>query len=371
MAWLRHLVLALALATPAMANPLPGADDPAYQAAFASLLTSDDPAPLTALHDLAAQGNTAALLALPLAERWLPPQPNRMALRQLPGGWVRALGQAAFKPAALWQDGDISPDPRDQLDRALRLYDLAEDRKADALLKAWFNHMPMAAPLPDGLTDLNAAPMLTALILLEHLTRGDRKALAPLQDLLDHDSIAGWMVLAELNDHYPVTAGPPIQANLQLGATAGARLADGRRALRLLWHEEPPPPLPPDLLALVLTDLMPLPQFAPVRSFCAARCPATAAACEAAFVSLLGAPHHSVTQSTPLHGLMDEAAFFATPRGAQVLLAAGVKHRLGLDLAPDAAERLPQSPAFQAAKSLDVCFATAAQDALTGLPTAP
>ena len=102
----------------------------------------------------------------------------------------------------------------DQLDRALGLYDLGETRKADALLQAWFNHMPQAAALPERLTELNANPVTTALILLQHLTRGDRKALAPLQYLLDQDRIEGWMVLAELTDHYsgyrrPAHSGQP------------------------------------------------------------------------------------------------------------------------------------------------------------------
>ena len=367
MRWLRPILLCLMLTTGAVAGPLGGVDDPAFKAAFDRLLTHDDPAALRALHDLAGAGNTAALIALPLAGRWLAPQPDRMALRRIGDQWVRDLGQAAFKPADLWRDGDISPDMTDQLDRALWLYELHEDRKADALLKAWFNHMPMAAPLPEGLADLNAAPMLKALILLEHLTRGDRKALAPLQYLLDHDRIEGWMVLAELSDHYPVTAGPPIHAGLRLGRNIATRLVDGRRALRLLWHEEPPPPLPPETLTMVLADLLPRPQFAPVRAYCAARCP-DVPACEAAFVTLLGAPHHSVTPATPLQGLIDEAAFFATKRGEQVLLSAGVKHRLGLDLKQDAAGLLPQNPAYQAARAIDACLTDGALRAIKPFP---
>ena len=371
MAWLRYIVLCLSLTAPAMADTVPGADDPAFTAAFHRLLTTDDPAALRRLHVLAAAGNTAALIALPLAERWLSPLPDRMALRRLGGEWVRDLGQAAFKPADLWRDGDISPDMADQLDRALWLYELGENRKADALLKGWFNHMPQAAALPEGFADLNAAPVLKALILLDHLTRGDRKALAPLQYLLDQDRIEGWMVLAELTDHYPVSGGQPIYANLRLGPAIATRLPDGRRALRLLWHEQPPPPLPPVVLAMALADLLPRPQFAPVRAYCAARCPATAPACAAAFVSLLGAPHPSVAQVTPLTDLMDEAAFFATQRGEQVLLNAGVRDSLGLDRVPDPGELLPHDPAWQSARAMDACFGDAALRALQPFPAAP
>ena len=371
MDWLRCALCCLLLASPLGAQPLPGADDPAFKAAFATLLTADDPAALHQLHDLATTGNTAALLALPLAERWLPPQPDRMALRRIGDHWVRDLGQAAFKPAALWQDGDISPAMADQLDRALWLYDLHENRKADALLKGWYNHLPQAAPLPDGLADLNAAPVLKTMILLDHLTRGDRKALAPLQYLLDHDRIEGWMVLAELNDRYPVTAAPPIQANLTLGPAIATRLPDGRRALRLLWREEPPPPLPTETLTMALADLLPRPQFAPVRAFCAARCPTSTPSCEAAFVTLFGAPHHSVTPLTPLTALMPEAAFFATRRGEQVLLGAGIRHRLHLDLVQDAATPLQQDPAWQSARAIDACLANGALRAVQPFPKSP
>lgn len=369
---MRRLLIPLLLwAWPSLAAPMDGAEDPAFQSAWESLLTSDDPTALRDLHTLAAQGNTAALIALPLAQRWLPPQPDRMDLRRIGPAWVRDLGQTAHKPAALWADGDISQGSGDQMNRALALYDIGETAKADTLLGAWYNHMPMAAPLPEGFAALDASPRLKALILLEHLTRGDRKALAPLQALLDQDRIEGWMALAELNDHYPVTAGQPIQANLTLGPNAGTRLADGRRALRLMWNEEPKPPLPAEVLSMATADLLPRSAYAPIRAFCAAHCPGTEPACGQAFLSLLGRVHPSVAQSTPLIGLMDQNAFFATPRGEQVLLGTAVKHRLLLDLVPDPAAHLDQNPAFQTARSLDACFADAATRALHPFPTAP
>lgn len=368
---LGKVLLCLTLAGPVSGQVLPGADDAAFKAAFDSLLTRDDPGALWALHDLAEQGNVAAMVALPLAERWVPVQADRMALRRLTGGWVRDLAQVAYKPAALWQEGDISTGMRDQLARALWLYDLGETRKADVLLRAWFNHMPMAAPLPEGLLDLNAAPMITALILIAHLARGDRKAVAPLQYLLDEDRIEGWMVLAELTDRYPVTSGQPIHSGLRLGDNITLRLRDGRRALRLMWHEEPPPPLPPETLAMALADLLPRPQFGPVRAYCAAHCPDSAKACAAAFVTLLGAPHPTVAQMTPLLGLIDEAGFFASARGEQVLLSAGVRHRLGLDLVPEVSALLPLDPAFQTARTMDACLADGALRAVAAFPAIP
>ncbi len=208
----------------------------------------------------------------------------------------------------------------------------------------------MAAALPEGCADLPTAPVLKALILLEHLTRGDRKALAALQYLLDRESIEGWMVLAELTEHYPVTVGPPIHCGLRLGPNIATRLVDGRPAPAVARRTATAPAARnPD--HMVLADLLPRPQYAPVRAYCAARCP-DAPACAAAFVTLLGAPHHSVTPATPFQGLIDEAEFFATPRGDQVLLASGVRHCLGLDLMQDAAGLLPQSPAYQAARGI-------------------
>ena len=122
---------------------------------------------------------------------------------------------------------------------------------------------------------------------------------------------------------------------------------------------------------MVLRDLMPRPQYAPVRAWCAAQCAATAPACEAAFVSLLGAPHQSTAQLTPFADLMDEAAFFATPRGGQVLLSAAVRHSLDLDLAPDPAALAARHPAWLATRGIDACFADAALQALTPFPGPP
>lgn len=172
------------------------------------------------------------------------------------------------------------------------------------------------------------------------------------------------MVLAMLNAQVNLTAGPPIQANLRLGDTAGARLKEGKAAFDLLWHDRPRPPLPADVLAMAERDLLPLPEFAPIRAFCAARCAGTAPACEAAYLSLLGAPHPSTAQSTPLNGLMSEAAFFATPRGAQVLLAPALKQRLALNRVADPVAHAAADPALQAVRGLDACFADAALQAL-------
>lgn len=371
MGFMRWLLLALTLALPLRAQDLPGLGDAGFQAAWDRLLQADDPQALQALHDLAAQGNTAAMLALPLALRWLPPQPDRAALRLLGSERVQDLGRAAWKPAALWADGEMSQDLRKQMERVQWLYELGEGRKADALLNRQLNHNPMAAPLPEGFLDLDASAMVKARVLFGQLQGGDRRALAPLQALLDRDAIEGWMVLSELNETADLSAGPPIQANLHLPATAGARLADGKAAWALLWYEKPRPPLPEEVLAMARRDLLPRSEFTPVRAFCAANCGATAQACEGAFLALFGAPYSSTVALTPLDSLMPEDAFFATPRGAQALMAPALLHRLELELVADPATRAAADPAFQAARGIDACLADAALQSLAPLPPNP
>ena len=383
MTWLRPLLLAAMLGpVPAGAEPLTlplaGADDPQLHGLMTRLLASDDRAAIAALHDLAAT-NPAALVALPVAQSWFAIADglrDRIALRRIGGKWVADLAAAAFKPADLWQGGAISPVMRDQLDRALGLYELGETGKADALLAAWFNHMPAAAALPEGFADLPAAARLKAMILEQHVARGDRKAVPVLQYWLDQDRIEGWMVLAAFGDHYDAQAGQPIVSGLRLGPDTGARLQDGRRARKLLWHEQPPPPLPPETVAMVLHDLMPRPQFAPVRAYCQARCPGTTPTCEAAFVTIFGQPYHAITQATPLQAVLSAAEFFASPRGEQVLLGPGMVHRLGLDRL--ALDRLggyrgavADSPAWVAANSLDACLAEGVLRAQSPLPAVP
>ena len=365
MSWLRPLIIAALLGPlPASAGPIAGADDPAYRSALTRLLTTDDPAALTALHALAAT-NRAALIALPVAATWVPLPAE---LREVNGDWAADLAAAAYKPAALWQGGAISPMMRDQLIRALWLYELGESAKADALLSGWFNHMPDTAALPEGFNDLAAAPWLKAMIMEQHIARGDHKALATLQYWLDHDRIEGWMALSAATDYYSGQGGKPMIASLTLGANAGARLQDGRLARRLLWQQEPPAPVPAATVQIIIQDLLPSPQFAPLRAYCAARCPTTLPACEAAFVTIFAQPYHTIAAQTPYHDLISAADFFATPRGEQVLLGPALTHRLGLDRVDGYQGALADNPALQAASAIDACLTAGAIRALSPLP---
>lgn len=141
----------------------------------------------------------------------------------------------ADKVADLWQGGAVSAQPGDQLDRALWLYELGAADKADQVLEAWVAVMPEAADLPEGFADLDADPDLLVAILVQHLARGDRKALPVLQYWLDHDRMVGWRVWAEMSDHYSGGAGQPIISGIRVGDQVGVRLPEARRLNRAAW----------------------------------------------------------------------------------------------------------------------------------------
>ncbi|MFN7001742.1 MAG: hypothetical protein ACK4ST_17220, partial [Elioraea tepidiphila] len=93
---LRILATLACLAAPVEAQMLDGADDPAFQAALTTLLARNDPAAVATLRDLAEAGNAAALVTLPLALQWVPPQGNlkeKNAQRMV--GGVKAQDAAA------------------------------------------------------------------------------------------------------------------------------------------------------------------------------------------------------------------------------------------------------------------------------------
>ena len=138
----------------------------------------------------------------------------------------------ADKVDDLWMGGAGSALPRDQLDRALWLYELGEGTKADALLAAWVAVIPDTADLPEGFADLGADPDLLVAILLQHLGRGDRKGLPVLQYWLDQDRMVGWRVFAALSDHYAGGPGQPIFSGLRIGPQVSSRLPEARAANR-------------------------------------------------------------------------------------------------------------------------------------------
>jgi hypothetical protein len=339
------LCLILFLALPLGAEPLPGQDSPDYQAALSLLLQEDDPAALAELHRLAEAGNVAAILTLPTALTWFTPAPDhpgRLALRRLGDEPLATVAARHSAAAALWQGGAISPLAEDQLQRALGLYDLGEVLKADALLTGWFNHMPLATPLPEGFADLPAAPWLKALILEPRLREKDAQAMIVLTYWWASGRIEGAMVKTDL--------GP--------GDPAGQALRER------LWSERPATPLPPATVALMAAELLPLPAYGPVRAWCAANCPASAPACAEAFITMLGEISPATVLATPLQEVLPEAEFFATKRGERVLLEPALHHRLELARIGGFAGALTAHPAFSAAAARDACFAEGVRRAL-------
>lgn len=343
--WL--LCLIMLFVQPALAGPLAGQDDPAYQTALSQLLDSDDPAALTALHDLAAAGNTAAALTLPTALTWFPIAPDtRRALRRIGDAPLTETAARLSPAAALWGDGAISPLEADQLRRALGLYELGETLKADALLAGWLNHVPLTAPLPEGFAALPAAPALKAMILAPRLRAGDAAAAAVLQDWGAAGRVEGAMAQA----------------------AQGQDQREGNILLDLLWFERPATPLPAETVALMADRVLPLPSFAPVRAFCDATCPDTAPACAAAFITLLGEVHPATARAIPLHEVMAEADFFATKRGARALLEPALHHRLELARLDGFKGGMSSHPALVAARAEDACFANAVERSFSPPP---
>lgn len=338
------LCLILLLTFPVRAD-VPGRDDPAYQAALSRLLAEDDPAALAAMHGLAEAGNVAAILTLPTALTWFPPAPDyptRLALRRIGEEPLAEVAARHSPAAALWDGGAISPLEADQVQRALGLYALGETLKGDALLSGWLNHVPLTDPLPEEFATLPADPALKAMILAPRLRAGDGEAAVLLQDWLGAGKVEGWIAQA----------------------TQGEDQGPGQILLERLWSERPATPLPPETVALMAEHLLPLPSYAPVRAFCAATCPDTAPACAEAFLTMLGEISPATTLSTPLQEVMAEADFFATPRGARVLLEPALHHRRELARINRFRGPLTDHPAFAAAESRDRCFAGAARAAM-------
>ena len=375
---LKPLFLALALCpVPALADTLTGADDPQFQNLVTRLLTADDSAAVKGLYDLAVGGNTAALALLPLAEGWVPAQGSfteKKKLRQIDGQKIEDLAAKSDPVAALWQGGTSSQDLPGVIARALDLYQQGEPRKADTLLSAASLQDPTMA-LPSGFVDLPADPRMLASMLEYRMNLGDGSVLPILQTWLDTDRIEGWIVMAILANPDVTATAKALAAEIKLPPDAAARIADGVRIISVtdLTYQHPPP-VPAETVSIVLRDLMPRPQFAPVRAYCEARCPTSAAACEAAFVTLLGVPLPSIEQASPIHDTISEAEFFASPRGEQMLLGPALfawNHRNWANGGAGYSGPLQDNPAFQTARTVDACFAEGALRASEPLPAAP
>ena len=200
---MRVALLTLLLATPALADPIPGADDPAFRAPFERALQGDDPTALTDLHAAAEAGNTAAVLALPAVSDWLRaklPFSERKKLGRVNGTPIAEAYAAADPTAALWALGEPGTDMNALLNRAFGLYDAGEPDKATLLFSTWVNQTGGYETLPPGFFDRPVPPWLIAFVLRGRLidsgygTREEGDAIVI--DRLKANDPAAWIAVA-------------------------------------------------------------------------------------------------------------------------------------------------------------------------------
>lgn len=397
----RLSILALCISTllpsATYADMLPGTDDPAYIAAIAMALTTDDPRALRDLHALATAGNSAALVALPTVERWIPRAGSlaeRAEFRKINGVPVIDLANQASPVARLWLQGAVSDNMAVQLERATALYALGETSKAEALLRVWLNQTGGFGALPAGFADLTASAWLKAAILEARLNpfignptpdvAGDMTILTA---WLAADRIEGWMVLARATgqaNRFKLSAEATAHGDalLALGLAATppdlARQANARMTAATLvwnapWLHAPNAPVTSADVQTIWVNLSPHPAFAPVALFCDAACPDDPAACERAYIQAFGYQNGNSGWYEPQSEIISAANFYASPRAAHILVSDGISIGLGIppDQTPDPATILA-IPSLAAAAKSDACFAASVTRVLTTpLPGAP
>jgi hypothetical protein len=358
---MRAVVLALFFATPALADPIPGLDDPAFRAPFERALQGDDPTALLDLHAAAEAGNTAALLALPAVSDWLRatlPFSERKKLIRINGLPLTEALDAADPVAALWAMGDPGTDMDALLQRSFALYDAGEVDKATSLYMTWINQTGGYGPLPDGFFDHPAPPWATAQVLRGRLNdtvfAPPVEADALLADRLRADDPAAWIALAGFSGLHRTDAAPPDTARLAaIFASAGVpqdeavrRMQAAVPILKVMRYE----PVDPATAAAATAAFRTEPEFQPLQTLCATTCPASADQCEIAFVAGFNHPWGRAPTSQPLISLIPTRDFFATPRGRLILLRS-LAGQLGDD--PAASLRLA------ATRQINACLADA------------
>jgi hypothetical protein len=360
---MRAFFLALLLATPVLADPIPGLDDPAFRDPFELALQGDDPTALLDLHAAAEAGNTAALLALPQAQYWLRttvPLTQRKVLARVNGMPLAEAYAAAHPTAALWALGDPGTDMDALLQRAFALFEANEPDKATFLFMTWVNQTGGYNQLPAGFWDHPVPPWAMAQVLRGRLidngitepAEGD----ALVVDRLMSDDPAAWITLAAFADRAPETNAKAHFDRLyamitKAGLTkveAERRMAEVLPALRALQRVDPilAPATAEAAAAIFRTE----PGFQPLVTLCASACPQTKDQCTTAFVAAFGHPYGRATLSQPLTSLISTEDFFATPRGRLILLRS-TRGALGDDPAT--------SSALAAARQIDACLADA------------
>lgn len=342
----------LALALPLNAQMLDGADDSAFKAALTALLASDDPAAVTALRDLAEAGNTAALVTLPLALQWVPPQGNlkeKNAQRMVGGVKAKDAAAKAHAATALW-NGGLAYSADDLPDRVAGLLAVGEPAKAALLLHVWVNQTGGKGDLPAELFSDEIPAMIGAFALTWRLTSAvyhdgnAAEAAARLLTLMREDQLAAWVAyvqLLETEPHIFDIVGSPLAGTGLSAADTEARIADAR-AVRAVWFAFADTPTPAATAALAREALATRAELLPLTRLCQAHCPDSIASCETAGLVYPGQPFGSFEEWQPFADVLDPLEFAASDRG----LAALIRLRPG------------QPPADRAtAEGLDACYA--------------
>ncbi|NJM82801.1 MAG: hypothetical protein HC844_10115 [Tabrizicola sp.] len=326
------LATCFSLASPLQADMLDGAKVPAFQAALATLLTKDDPAAVTTLRELAEAGNAAALVTLPLALQWVPPQGNlkeKNAQRMVGGIKAQDAAAAAHGPTALWNGGYI--DSADDLpDRAAGLLAAGESEKAATLLSGWVNQTGGRGDLPPELLSDDMPVMLGAFALSGRMLDAvyqDGPALeeaARLLSLMREDRLVGWVTYVHLLESEPRIfdiIGSPLAGTGLSAADTEARIEDAR-AVRAVWFgfAGDDIPTPAATAARAREVLMARAEFLPVARLCQAHCPESLATCETAVLVYPGQPFGSFAQWQPFVDVLEPVAYAASDRGLFTLI---------------------------------------------------
>jgi hypothetical protein len=358
---MRTLLLALFLTTPALAEPIPGADDPAFRLPFERALQTDDPTALAELHAAAEAGNTAAIVALPAVSDWLRatlPFAERKKLARVNGVPMAEAFATADPVAALWAMGDIGTDTDALLDRAFALYDAGETDKATSLYMTWLNQTGGYGPLPADFFDHPTPAWATAQVMWGRLN--DTVYAPPVEadalvvSRLKANDPAAWLALAGFAGLHRNDSAPPDTARLAaIFKAAGLpqdeatrRMQDAVPVLKVMRYE----PVDPAIATAAFADLRTDPTFQPLLTLCASVCPQTRDQCATAFVAGFSLPYGRASHSQPLTSLISTEDFFATPRGRLILL-----RSTGGALGDTPAT----SPALAAARQIDACLADA------------
>jgi hypothetical protein len=324
---LRCLAVLALLATPAQSQMLDGADDPAFQAALATLLSADDPTAVAALRDLAEAGNPAALVTLPFALDWVPPQGNlqeKNAQRMVGGIKAQDAAAKAHGATALWDRGRT--DTADDLpDRATGLATLGEHDRAAYLWSAWVNQTGGLGPQPDALfTDMPAWIGATALSFRMGLGRRvsfDDQDL--LLGLIQSNSLAAWLAIAQLTGSWDKSLsdlGDPLAMAGIPPAEAEARLTLSRAVLAVTPIASRADPITPESASLARIALAGRAEFAPVERLCRLHCPDTRTTCEAAMLAYPGLPFGGFAFTQPFAVTLPPDVFYSAPRGLAALI---------------------------------------------------